>query len=71
MKDLEKWYSLIIAERNKHLKLAEEKSNEYHFNVAHGLTEAIRLFDKAGLNEELNNFMDVMDDLYKKSEDEV
>ncbi len=69
IKGLEKWYDLIVEERDKHLELAEKESSEYHFNVAHGLTEAIRLYDKSGLNEELNKFNVFMDELCKKPVD--
>lgn len=40
------WYDLIIKERDRRLALSKE-TGDYHFIVAHGLTDAIRLYDKA------------------------
>lgn len=41
---LNKWYDIIVKERDRRLSQSKE-NGDYNFNVAHGLTEAIRLYD--------------------------
>lgn len=65
IKLVEVWYSSIIKERDKRLA-ASRVVGDYHFAVAHGLTESIRLFDESGLNEEFNKFKDLVKEMEKE-----